>query len=111
MISKSEVSFCAVWRAVITRLAIVPLSLYAGKKMVSPTGGVPGRSVMDSHKLACLPRYPARSQNQPPRRHERLDEHLRRDLRRALTTLHEDDRHLADPAAEASRFEEHLGQE
>jgi hypothetical protein len=36
MTSKAGVSRLAVWRAVMTRLAIVPLSLYAGKKTLSP---------------------------------------------------------------------------
>jgi hypothetical protein len=46
MISKSVVSRCAVRRAVMTRLAIVPLSLHAGKKIVRPTGRGSTRAVI-----------------------------------------------------------------
>src|SRR5262245_20967766 len=38
MTSKSEVNFCAVFRAVMTRLAIVPASFSAGKKIDRPAG-------------------------------------------------------------------------
>src|SRR5436190_21458746 len=50
----------------------------------------------------------AAAEDETPRHGQRLDTHVRRELRLSEAPLDEDDRHFADAIAELLRFVEHL---
>src|SRR3982750_4818803 len=87
--SKSDVSLPATCTARMTRLAIVPPSLYAGKNMLSPVGRVGRGSAMERLILGLF-----RACRETPRNDRGLDNHHARQLRRTLAPLHERDWHF-----------------
>src|SRR5437762_3391639 len=105
MISKSGVRSEAVLTVRITMLAMVPLSLYAGKKTLSPEG-LPAGGADIKKALNHSTEYLGR--DEAPRRERRFEHDARRHLRFALAPLDERDRHFGDPRAESVRDVEHL---
>src|ERR1051326_6337317 len=53
----------------------------------------------------------ARAEDEPPRHEQRLDQDVRRELRRAEAALDEDDRRLGDAEPAALRLEQHFDEE
>src|SRR4051812_17213419 len=111
--SKSGVSRPATCTARMTRLAIVPASLYAGKKTLNPTGrpGVP--ETMDgtlnrTTRARSGQATEVLSSEQAPWQHHRFGDHASGQLRRALPALDEGDRHLDDPGARTPRLPRHF---
>src|SRR5437867_6023544 len=90
MTSKSGASRSATCTARITRLAMVPPSLYAGKNMLSPAGRVGRGCDMKRFILGLF--WPRR---EAPRHDGRLDDDRSRQLRCALPPLDECDWHLS----------------
>src|SRR5712691_8003525 len=98
-------------------LARVPLSLYAGKKTLSPAGFAAGdadirkapktiaRKVSTGAALGGSTRG-----DQPPWRDRRFEKHRARKLRFALPALDKCDRHFADTAAALRGHVQHLDQ-
>src|SRR5574342_1265515 len=111
MTSKSGVSFEAVWTVRITMLAMVPLSLYAGKKTRRPArlAGAAAGMEKDSKPYHVLPLHEPRSRrDEAPRRGRRFEEHAAGQLRNALAPLDERDRYFSDAKAGRRRRVEHL---
>src|ERR1700747_589639 len=102
-------------------LAMVLLSLYAGKKTLRPAGcEAEGADIRRSETTltwnprALSPRaavFRAFRRNEPPRRDGGLDEHRPRELRLALPPFDERDRRLGDAAALPRRDVQHLDKE
>src|SRR5258705_1802228 len=89
MTSKSCVRRPATCTARMTRLAIVPPSLYAGKNMLSPVGRVGRGLTMDRLILGLF-----RACRETPRHDRGLGNHHPGQLRRAFAPLDERDWHL-----------------
>src|SRR5262245_29796756 len=110
MTSKSGVRRLAVCTARMTRLAIVPPSLYAGKKYDRP-GGLPGLGCdMSSSALnrisALISGQP--TQGEPEREQDGLRDDPPRQLRLSSPALDEGDRYLGDARTRTPRVPGHL---
>src|SRR5437773_564142 len=117
MISKSGVSSEAVFTARITMLAMVPLSLYAGKKTLRPAGFSAGTADMKkplnhSTKRGSTRRRAPRvsRRDEPPWRDGRFEQHGPGQLRFAQPPLDERDRHFREPQVGGGRRVQHLDQ-
>src|SRR5436189_3906556 len=92
MTSKSDVTSAAVFTVRMTMLAMVPLSLYAGKKTLRLSGKGVSPIAYASPELRVAPDH-------PPRRDGRFHQDRARQFRFAQAPLDERDRHLGNPAA------------